>query len=945
MVLAMRVSLVHRSSLIAALGLAFALLAPESSAQPTSTHARTAAALPRGPGARGGFTTALTGPSCTSDWISTFDGGAAPNGSVFALLAFDDGTGPALYVGGAFTSAGGMTVNHIARWNGSAWSSLGTGLDGNCFALAVYDDGAGPALYAAGDFANASGQPAQGVAKWKSNAWQALSTGLSGSLAGSVAGYALLAYDDGGGPALYCAGDFTSAGGASANGIARWNGASWSALGQGLNEPAYALAAFNDGSGDVLYAGGAFTQAGGSPANRIATWNAGTWSAVGSGVSGGLGSPAVDALMPYSIGGVPYLYVGGAFTSAGGISGAWGIARFDGTQWQYAGHAEIFVDPEDILPGEVDAFALLDDGTGPALYAGGSWTGLSGASNSIGKTTDGNWQSLGTHPNATVYALSGFNVGSGAKLYVGGTIPIRVWDGVALAWSTISYGVTAARALTVFHAPSSSGPALVLAGGVVPVHDASVAQVASWNGASWTALTHGVTTAAGVWTLVSFDDGSGNALYAGGSFTTIDGVSANHIAKWNGSMWSPMGSGIDGSVNVLRVLDDGTGPALYAGGSFTLAGGTSASCIAKWSGSAWTALGAGTTNTVWDVAIFDEGSGPRIFAAGEFPEADGNYVGYVARWNGSAWSPMGGGLNSFGRSLAVHDDGSGPALYVGGQFTTAGSPVVQAKGVARWNGIAWTALAAGLNGTVESLDVFDHELYAGGTFTNSGGSHSFIKRWNGASWTQLGAGVSNTVHVVRALGVGGGATSLYVGGDFDAAPSGDAYLARWACPGLPPASFCFGDGSQATACPCGNSGASSHGCNNSASTGGAALAAGGATHPDSVVLTCLGELPSVLSIFLQGATDLAPGAVFGDGVRCVGGSLKRLYVKHASGGVVSAPGIADLSVSARSAVLGDPIAPGTTRSYQVYYRDPNLAFCPTPAGNSWNVSSAVRISW
>jgi Tol biopolymer transport system component len=161
----------------------------------------------------------------------------------------------------------------------------------------------------------------------------------------------------------------------------------------------------------------------------------------------------------------------------------------------------------------------------------------------------------------------------------------------------------------------------------------------------------------------------------------------------------------------------------------------------------------------------------------------------------------------------------------------------------------------------------------------------------------------------------------------------------------PPIAFCFGDGTQATACPCSNSGSTWRGCQNSAATGGAVLTNAGVTSPDTLVLVSMAELPSALSIFLQGNADLAPGAVFGDGVRCVGGTLKRLYSKNAVGGVVSAPGPGDPSISARSAALGDPIAPGSTRSYQVYYRDPNLAFCAPPAGDSWNVSSANRVVW
>jgi hypothetical protein len=111
------------------------------------------------------------------------------------------------------------------------------------------------------------------------------------------------------------------------------------------------------------------------------------------------------------------------------------------------------------------------------------------------------------------------------------------------------------------------------------------------------------------------------------------------------------------------------------------------------------------------------------------------------------------------------------------------------------------------------------------------------------------------------------------------------------------------------------------------------------------VLTSSGELPSVTSIVLQGDVDLGAPLVFGDGLRCVGGNLKRLFVRNAEAGVVVAPSGGDPAVSVRSSALGDPIGAGQSRSYQVYYRDPNLAFCPAPPGNTWNVSQALRVTW
>lgn len=179
------------------------------------------------------------------------------------------------------------------------------------------------------------------------------------------------------------------------------------------------------------------------------------------------------------------------------------------------------------------------------------------------------------------------------------------------------------------------------------------------------------------------------------------------------------------------------------------------------------------------------------------------------------------------------------------------------------------------------------------------------------------------------------------------APSGQQAAWRAVLPGAEPPGdpICFGDGSGAP-CPCSNSGTVGHGCDNSAATGGARLDSEGTASlaNDTVVLSDAGELPTALSIVFQGNLEVAP-AGFGDGLRCAGGTLKRLYVKNAVGGVVIAPQSGDPSISARSAALGDTIQAGQTRVDQIYYRDPNLSFCPPPAGNTWNVSNAVRVAW
>jgi Tol biopolymer transport system component len=151
------------------------------------------------------------------------------------------------------------------------------------------------------------------------------------------------------------------------------------------------------------------------------------------------------------------------------------------------------------------------------------------------------------------------------------------------------------------------------------------------------------------------------------------------------------------------------------------------------------------------------------------------------------------------------------------------------------------------------------------------------------------------------------------------------------------------------ACPCGNppSGAG-RGCDNSSLTGGATLTASGIAYLsiDSLVFTTSDERPSATSILLQGDSMLPAGLDFGQGVRCVGGTLRRLYVKIAVNGSITAPAFnaGDPTLSSRSAFLGDPIQSGESRFYLVYYRDP-IVLGGCPVTSTFNSTQTGSISW
>jgi hypothetical protein len=810
------------------------------------------------------------------------------------MAVFDDGSGPALYVGGIFQ----QPPSNIARWDGTSWSSVGPGISGSVTSLAVFDDGSGPALYAGGSFQMIAGQWVLSIARWDGAAWSPVGGGIGTFGVNSVD--ALAVYDDGSGAALYAGGRFELAGGIPAANIARWDGSTWSALGSGIPSGGLveSLRAFDDGSGSKLFVGGQFLSAGGVAAHGLARWNGSSWlAAPGSGFTGG-----VFAMEVFDDGSGPALYVGGGVTSAGGLPAS-RVARWDGVSWSALGSGTDKI---------VYTLAAHDDGSGPTLYAGGEFTIAGGVSASyLARWNGASWSAPGTS-----------DAGSGTDQPIDA---FCVYD-------------------------DGTGPALYAAGRFKVAGGAPVKYVAKWDGSRWTRLGGGGPSEP-VAALAVFDDGSGPALYAGGEFALLGGIPAGHIARWDGTSWSTVGGGVNGDVFSLLVFDDGSGPALYAAGLFNRAGGSPASYVARWDGVSWSAVGGGMDRAVEALAVHDDGSGPVLVAGGDFTIAGGAAANRLATWDGVSWSaldPTGGGLEGRIEALASFDDGSGPALYVGGLFwSTLGTPTFA---IGRWNGTAWQDVGPpglGASWEVASLLVFDDGtdagLYAGGWFTSIGGvPANSLARWDGWTWSAVGTADAFDAPVLALAAFDDGAdgdADLYVGGMFR---TPGVHVASWHGCGV--LALCSGDGSFG-ACPCGNTGLSGRGCDNSAGTGGARLVASGAASRDTLVLTQTGELASSLSIFLQGDAALGSAMTFGDGLRCASGALKRLYVAIASGGGVFAPAPGQPSIGQRSATLGDPLAPGDVRLYQVYYRDPDTGFCPSPQGSSFNVGNALRVVW
>lgn len=310
-----------------------------------------------------------------------------------------------------------------------------------------------------------------------------------------------------------------------------------------------------DGAGPLpakLVIAGSFATAGGVAAANLASWDGVKWEAIGGGTNGYLA--AVVALADGR------LVVAGKFTLAGEVSVS-NIAMWDGVAWSAL--AEGLSGSQPLLGFQVNA--LCADGNG-GLYAAGAFaTAGTTAVNNIAHWDGSVWSALGT-------GLSGVFMGqpwvSSLLLLPGGEV---------LAGGSFSD-----------------------AGG----H--SVKSLAKWDGTSWSDVGGGVLGT--VWCMTRASTGS---LFVGGDFSVTTGTfqTASNIAEWNGTQWKRLGAGVRGSgdngtVRDIVVLESGS---VLAGGTITATGGLPLNSIARWDGTAWAQIGTGLPSAVQSMILHPSG--------------------------------------------------------------------------------------------------------------------------------------------------------------------------------------------------------------------------------------------------------------------------------------------------------------------------------------------------
>ncbi len=208
--------------------------------------------------------------------------GAGTDGPVYASVIH----GGQLIIGGAFANADGVAVNGLAVWNGTSWQAFaGGGLGaGGGEVHALLSDGTN--LYVGGTMPGGAGVSA-GVRMWDGSAWQSLGAGVDPPNVLALAKFNGL---------VYVGGNFLTVDGQATTNLAAWDGTAWVTAGLGAGATVHALSTFNESTFPTihLYAGGEFENVGGTLAYYMNRYGCSVASCYAN-CDGSVGSPVLSA--------------------------------------------------------------------------------------------------------------------------------------------------------------------------------------------------------------------------------------------------------------------------------------------------------------------------------------------------------------------------------------------------------------------------------------------------------------------------------------------------------------------------------------------------------------------------------------------------------------------------------------------------------------------------
>lgn len=379
-----------------------------------------------------------------------------------------------------------------------------------------------------------------------------------------------------------------------------------------------------------LYAGGWFTVAGGEPAEGVATFDGTTWSPMPSG-------PGFDVDTLATSG--SNLFAGGDFYDFGdGDSSPGGVAVWDGSTWtDLTGNlaegttiSSLVVARDDLYafgftyldpahPAERSCVAMIFDGT----WESPAWT-------PIGNLTSSDCMvnaAVASRDDSAIYVVGDFSdIVTGPSSGIG-VYGVARYDLGGSSWSGYDDGVDFGNGMG---SPSAvvEGAAdgdLVVAG---TLSDGTTdSALATWSpDAGWT-LVPGFEGDDGiVGTELTWD---GPDLYVGGYFSGVDGTTLNGIARWDGTTFHPVGSGVryaDGAYAEADTIAMYDGD-LIVSGDFERAGSVAAAGVAYYGPAVVpgapravkAVAGASSAKVTWSAPLTDGGDAVTTYRVAAAP--------------------------------------------------------------------------------------------------------------------------------------------------------------------------------------------------------------------------------------------------------------------------------------------------------------------------------------
>ena len=656
------------------------------------------------------------------------------------LIASGNSSSPTL----AFVSIAGGIREYI--YNGTAWTQFSggssdwtliggmNGLDGAVNTSVIYHG----SLFVGGFFGYSGTGPLRGVAQWNGSNW----VGQGLSFPANTEVKVLAVSPDG---SLYAGGYSTSV-----PFVKKLVGATWTDVGTAGFSTGYVGSLGFDAQGN-LYAGGTFASTD-SNMSLIAKFNiaTSTWSNMGTGTNAATGA-GVTSIVQYGT----QMIIGGSISQIRGVA-VTSIAGYDPNtnSWSSMGDPCTSVTVTSLLTtptGNLYAACQSVYGVKVRISGSGTWT-------SVGSLTASINAMIYDRPTNALYVALNTNF-SACPLNAAGT-------SCTSTWSTMSGGAGG----IIYTLAMSPQRRLFMGGSLSTTPSSNTASNAfeyDFVDGAYTAMGVGFAGPSGPPPIVRAvtSDTNGN-IFVGGSFTSINGVVAMNVAKWNQSTgWTAMGTGAPYGVGsatdtVYAIATDGT--YLYAAGSIASLSNIGACLIS--SCATWSTKGVGGLTGGIVLALATDGT--NLYAG----STDVTYP--LQKFISSSFSGFGASLSgTVVSSIAIIDSSN---VYIGG--TSGSVPVLKKCSSGSCISVGPTSFSGGT--FVNALAYDGSHLYVGGNFSAVVSSGSNVPNTAGiamydstnTTWSGLvssSAGLGGSPNVTGLALDGGG--RLYVSGSFTSA--------------------------------------------------------------------------------------------------------------------------------------------------------------------------------